>query len=179
MTVFDILSQMKEDCEKLTAALSQQAMRHAKEIQSREDHWLNEHKRIQKLSETAQMRVGRLEGEKETSIASRRECDILRARNLELEEKNRRLEQQSKSRFLRDKTNSLPTTSMADDTKVVHKAAITVVPSTSGSSVAEVPVAKAPIFPIHHRVPVASHYVPRQGGSTKLHEPGCSMNSHR
>lgn len=169
---------MKEDCEKLTAALSQQAMRHAKEIQSREDHWLNEHKRIQKLSETAQMRVGRLEGEKETNITSRRECDILRAKNLELEEKNRRLEQQSKSRFLRDKTNSLPTTSMDDDARICLKSAVTIVPG-SGSSTTEAPVAKAPIFPMHHRAPVASSHVPRQGGSTKLHEPGCSMNSHR
>lgn len=171
---------MKEDCEKLTTALTQQAQRHAKEIQTREEHWLNEHKRIQKLSETAQIRVGLLEGEKEINIASRREVDILRARNLELEEKYRRIEQQAKSRFLRDKTNCLATVVQEDAMSGSGKQAS--IPETSivDTSVVEQPTANAPIFPMHHRIPaVPIHAAIRQGGGSKLHEPGCSINSHR
>lgn len=175
---------MKDDCDKLSAALSQQSMRHSKELQAREDHWLNEHNRTLKLSETAQMRVSRLEGEKETNIVSRRECDILRAKNLELEEKNRRLEQQSKSRFLRDKTNTLPTAS--HDDLAGTRAAVTIVPAAAGNTVVvEQHITKAaPIFPMHHRVistapVIGSRPTPSASGSQKLHEPGCSINSHR
>lgn len=175
---------MKEDCEKLTAALSQQALRHAKEVQTREDHWLNEHKRIQKLSESAQIRVGRLEGEKETNIASRRECDILRVKNLELEEKYRRLEQSAKSRFLRDKTNQLSSSSNDDITSLsTAKGRVSAIPIEAdiGSSVVNIPGSlTAPIFPMHHRAATAGpNNSSRQSGASKLHEPGCSINSHR
>jgi hypothetical protein len=181
------LIKMKQDCDKLSAALSQQAVRHSAELKSREDHWLNEHNRIQKLSETAQMRVGRLEGEKETTITSRRELDILRAKNLELEEKNRRYEQQTKTRFLRDKTNtnSLPLTSHDDLGASMAKVPVTVIPAApSADALPPSSVAKDP-FPSHstafrvRSIPTAPTSRPTLGGSSKLHEPGCSMNSYR
>lgn len=125
--------------EQLTAAMSQQTMAHSAELQRREDHWANECQKLQRMSETAVIRLQRLEAEKEMGQHGRRDSDILRIKNQELEEKIRRLEHQSKARMLRDKTNTIQcpemTMSSADATPFVAKTyAMNTSTSTTNSS---------------------------------------------
>jgi hypothetical protein len=98
---------MTQDMEQLTAAMATQTLSHSAEMQRREDHWSNECQKLQRLSETSVLRLQRLEADREMSQHGRRDSDILRIKNQELEEKIRRLEQQSKSRMLRDRTNTI------------------------------------------------------------------------
>ncbi len=199
--------QMKAEVDQLSHALAQQSMNHSKEIQQREEHWSNECRRIQRLSESAQLRVSKLETEKDMTISHRRDADILRAKNVELEEKIKRLEQQTKTRLLKDRTNLMhpEAISAANAEASVGVTVKPPAPPSVDQTLVVQPVAVAvpekPDLQQYHRPQVPSSlpqpsFASRPGAdsfvrpvpvrpavahmqSTKLHQPGCAMNPQR
>lgn len=153
---------MTVDVEHLTAALESQSLAHSAEMQRREDHWSNEYQKLQRLSETSVLRLQRLEADKEMSQLSRRDSDILRIKNQELEEKIRRLEQQSKSRMLRDKTNTIQCPEMtlgSDATPLVSKPSIappTATHTSTGAPKSTHPMSGSSAKPTHAAVSTTS-----------------------
>lgn len=81
------------------------ASKHA--IDTREEHWKNEAERLEKLNQTDSARIKKYEEERSNLTLFKREMDMLKARNQELENRLQRQEQQLKTRLLRDRGNTL------------------------------------------------------------------------
>lgn len=74
-------------------------------LESREEHWKDEARRLEKLNENDAARIRKYEAERANLSQSKREMDSLRARNKDLEDKIKRQEQYMKNRLLRDRGN--------------------------------------------------------------------------
>jgi predicted RNase H-like nuclease (RuvC/YqgF family) len=78
-----------------------------KALQDRESHWQAEYDKLERMFETLNQKLKRAEAERDRTLSDRREHDILRAKYATLEDKIKRQEAYMKSRFLKDKSNTL------------------------------------------------------------------------
>jgi predicted RNase H-like nuclease (RuvC/YqgF family) len=78
-----------------------------KALQDRESHWQAEYDKLERMFENLNQKLKRAEAERDRTLSDRREHDILRAKYATLEDKIKRQEAYMKSRFLKDKSNTL------------------------------------------------------------------------
>jgi hypothetical protein len=78
-----------------------------KSLQDRESHWQGEYEKLERALENTNQKLKRAETERDRTLSDRREHDILKAKYATLEDKIKRQEAYMKSRFLKDKSNTL------------------------------------------------------------------------
>lgn len=78
-----------------------------KSLQDREIHWQGEYEKLERVLENTNEKLKRVETERDRTLSDRREHDILKAKYATLEDKIKRQEAYMKSRFLKDKSNTL------------------------------------------------------------------------